>query len=118
MLGCIHPMSSPMIKRMLGFCPCWAEAGLLAIVVAVHNTTRAHQITLNMLMVAFPSVGCRSPGRSLRPPPPTKSLFFAHAEACFGHTVGLPSGYEIGRSALDTLCAFGILRLCLRVALQ
>jgi hypothetical protein len=69
-------------------------------------------------MVAFLDVGCRSPGRSLRPPPPTESLFFAHAEACFGHTVGLPSEYEIGRSALDTLCAFGNLRLCLRVPLQ
>ena len=40
---------------------------MLAIVVAVHNTTRAPQIALNRLMVAFLIVGCRSPGRSLRP---------------------------------------------------
>jgi hypothetical protein len=40
---------------------------MLAIVVAVHNTTRAPQIALNRLMVAFLNVGCRCPGRSLRP---------------------------------------------------
>src|SRR5215831_16420163 len=79
MLGCIHPISSPMMKRMLGFCPCgccccWAEAGMLAIVVAAHATTRAPQIVLNMRMVAFLSVGCRNAGRSLRPTPPTDGL--------------------------------------------
>ena len=31
MLGCIQPMSSPMMKRMLGFCAgCCAVAGVLA----------------------------------------------------------------------------------------
>ena len=31
MLGCIQPMSSPMMKRMLGFCCCCcASAGVLA----------------------------------------------------------------------------------------
>src|SRR6516164_7967022 len=45
-------MSSPMMKRMLGFDPGWAEAGRLAIVVAVHSTTRAPQIVLNKVMVA------------------------------------------------------------------
>src|SRR4051812_33846631 len=30
MLGCIMPMSSPMMKRMLGFCCCCAAAGVLA----------------------------------------------------------------------------------------
>src|SRR5712671_4605555 len=70
MPGCIQPMSSPMMKRMLGFVP-WAEAGALAMVVAVHKTTRAPQITLNMLMVASLDVGRRNPGRSLRPTPPT-----------------------------------------------
>src|SRR5580704_5457056 len=30
MLGCIQPMSSPMMKRMLGFCCCCAAAGVLA----------------------------------------------------------------------------------------
>src|SRR5437879_3277490 len=75
MLGCIQPMSSPMMKRILGFCPCWAEAGMLAIVVAVHNTTRAPQSFLNRLMVAFLNVGCRCPGRSLRPTQRTDRVF-------------------------------------------
>ena len=31
MPGCIQPMSSPMMKRMLGFwAGCWAAAGVLA----------------------------------------------------------------------------------------
>jgi len=38
-----------------------AEAGLFALVVAVHKTTRASQITLNMLMVAFLNVSYRKP---------------------------------------------------------
>ena len=51
-----------MMKRMLGFCACWAEAGLLAIIVTMHETTRAPQITLNMLMVAFLNVALPKPG--------------------------------------------------------
>src|ERR1700751_4275582 len=31
MLGCIQPISSPMMNRMLGFGCCWADAGALAI---------------------------------------------------------------------------------------
>jgi hypothetical protein len=54
MLGCIQPMSSPMMKRMLGFCPCCAEAGMQAIVVATHNTTSAPQIALGLIIIAFP----------------------------------------------------------------
>src|SRR5260370_20167999 len=119
MLGCIQPMSSPIMKRMLGFCPCWAEAGMLAIAVAVHNTARAPQIFLNRLMVASLNVGCRCPGRSLRPPPPTDrvSAFWPIQD----HASGSQSDAlrkEIGRSALDALCDFGNLRLCLRIALQ
>ena len=30
MLGCIQPMSSPMMKRMFGFCGVCAAAGVLA----------------------------------------------------------------------------------------
>src|SRR5262245_19718596 len=86
MLGCIHPMSSPMMKRMLGFCPCWAEAGMLAIVVPTHATTRAPQIVLNMLMVGFPRCWPPKQGRSLRPiHPPTVPPMRDHAS---GDTVG------------------------------
>src|ERR1700752_3949744 len=83
-----QPTSSPMITRMLGFCPCWAEAGMLAIVVAVHSTTRAPQIVLNQLMIASLDVGCRNPG-------PQPSPLHRLADG------------EIGRSALDALCDFG-----------
>src|SRR5258708_2805464 len=115
MPGCIQPMSSPMMKRMLGFGP-WAEAGALAMVVAVHKTTRAPEITLNMLMVASLDVGCRNPGRSLCPTPPTDHFFPIqdHASGC-GR---VPCGPEGGRSALDALCGFGSSQICLRVALQ
>jgi hypothetical protein len=47
-----------MMKRMLGFDPGWAEAGRLAIVVAVHAKTNAPQIVLNKLMFAFLNVSC------------------------------------------------------------
>src|SRR5262245_17145707 len=43
MLGCIQPMSSPMMKRMLGFCCCCAAAGILATTPTATNATRADQ---------------------------------------------------------------------------
>src|SRR5262249_48724324 len=46
MLGCIQPMSSPMMKRMLGFaccCCCCAAAGRLAARPTATNATRAGQ---------------------------------------------------------------------------
>src|SRR5215471_6384430 len=39
-LGCIQPMSSPMMKRMLGFCCCCAAAGVPATETAAHNASR------------------------------------------------------------------------------
>src|SRR6516165_356624 len=98
MLGCIHPMSSPMMKRMLGFCPCgccccWAEAGMLAIVVAVHITTRAPQIDLNRLMVAFLSVGFVSAAEAWAAAsarPPTDRFWLP--KIWFGPTVGRLAG--------------------------
>src|SRR5262249_47196478 len=41
MLGCIQPMSSPMMKRMLGFCCCCATADVLATVPTATNASRA-----------------------------------------------------------------------------
>src|SRR5262249_43583607 len=41
MLGCIQPMSSPMMKMMLGFCCCCAAAGRLATIPAATNASRA-----------------------------------------------------------------------------
>src|SRR6202012_2114250 len=49
----LHPtMSSPNEKDVEFVYCCWAEAGMLATVVAVHIATRAPQIFLEMLMVA------------------------------------------------------------------
>jgi hypothetical protein len=79
------------MKRMLGFCPCWAEAGMLAIVVVIHATARAPQIVLNMLMVAFLDIGCRSRAAAfaqLHPP----TVLAAHAGSYFGRAVGRLAG--------------------------
>src|SRR5262245_17638458 len=43
MLGCIQPMSSPMMKRMLGFCCCCAAAGRFAAIPMATNASRAGQ---------------------------------------------------------------------------
>lgn len=104
------------MKRMLGFCPCgccccWAEAGTLAIVAQVHNTTRAPQRALDRLMVCFLNVGCRCSGRSLHPTPPAGRLSlhdpFRIAFLEIGWT---PRARQVGRNSWDALCAFGGLR--------
>src|SRR6266851_2969398 len=59
MLGCIQPMSSPMMKRMLGFC--CAEAGALASPTAANSATRTSQIFRIFPIepsLACPSVSC------------------------------------------------------------
>src|SRR5271166_4059258 len=67
MLGCIQPMSSPMMKRMLGFaCCCCAAAGMLATVTATNNASRLSQIFLTMLMVLL-VLAARDEAGSLRP---------------------------------------------------
>src|SRR6476661_1907737 len=40
MLGCIIPISSPMMNRMLGFCCCCAAAGMLAAVIAAIEASK------------------------------------------------------------------------------
>src|SRR5262245_54296754 len=52
MLGCIQPMSSPIIKSMLGFCCCCcAAAGVFTTVSAMAVASTLGQICLAMLMV-------------------------------------------------------------------
>src|SRR5215510_1465424 len=46
MLGCIQPMSSPMMKRMLGFCVCCAAAGMLDTIKAASNINTPSQVIL------------------------------------------------------------------------
>jgi len=65
-----------MITRILGLCP-WAEAGTLAIVVAAHNTTRAPQIALNMLIAVFLNGGRR-----------TRAAAFARLDPVLGRDLG------------------------------
>src|SRR5262249_51977437 len=51
MLGCIQPMSSPMMKRMLDFCCCWAAAGAqVAVTVAVTTTSRPEHKVRGIIM--------------------------------------------------------------------
>src|SRR5262249_20054454 len=119
MLGCIQPMSSPMMKRILGFCPCCAEAGTLAIVMVIHITTRAPQIVLNLLMVALSSMSAAEARAAavahIHPPCLGLLPIQDRAPGAFGRTLG---GWQIRRSALDALCTFGGLRLSLRPLLQ
>src|SRR5689334_457657 len=117
MLGCIHPMSSPMMKTIFGFAVPWAEAVTLAIAVEVHNTTRAIQSFLNMLMV-FPSMSAAE----------VRAAAFAQLHpptVCPGRPARLHSGgvsipaelravgrmpfarSNMGRGITDALCVFG-----------
>src|SRR5262245_21287446 len=63
MLGCIQPMSSPMMKRMLGFCCCCA----LAAVMAANDARRPRHKFLLILMACFLSSGCPNRAGSRRP---------------------------------------------------
>src|SRR4051794_9635005 len=67
MLGCIQPISSPMMKRMLGFCcGCdWARAEPGA-AEAAHNAAKPNQAERLVLMVALLQVSCRAaPGSGI-----------------------------------------------------
>src|SRR5215475_15604838 len=50
MRGCMMPMSSPMMKRMLGFCCCWADAGgMAAVKEAAHASAPSHLLCLILI---------------------------------------------------------------------
>src|SRR5262245_46524513 len=66
MLGCIQPMSSPMMKRMLGFCCCCAAAGMLATVTVASTANNPRQMFPATLM-ARSFVDCPRRAGSLRP---------------------------------------------------
>src|SRR5262245_15242050 len=68
MLGCIQPMSSPMMKSMLGFCcGCCAAAGVLAAVTATNDASRPRQTLLVILMDLFSMVWLPEMGRQPAP---------------------------------------------------
>src|SRR5262245_50049290 len=51
MLGCIQPMSSPMMKRMLGFCGCCAAAGRHAArPTAMHASGASHSFRMAIMV--------------------------------------------------------------------
>src|SRR5271165_2990753 len=86
MLGCIQPMSSPMMKRMLGLaCCCCAAAGVLATITAVDNASRPSQIFLAIRMVHFLIVGCPRRAGSLRPITIAPMESVAHSRHPFSH---------------------------------
>src|SRR4051812_32267633 len=53
MLGCMMPISSPMMKRMLGFCCSCAAAGRLAAVIAAIEASKPSHTYLTMLIFGF-----------------------------------------------------------------
>src|SRR6266478_7652729 len=66
MLGCIQPMSSPMMNKMLGFC-CCAAAGALAAVIATNDASSPRKSFLVEHMACFLSSGCPNWAGSRRP---------------------------------------------------
>jgi hypothetical protein len=66
MLGCIQPMSSPMMKRMLGFC-CCADAGMIAVDRVENETNSPSQIFLLAHISGSSQFAAYSGGGSVRP---------------------------------------------------
>src|SRR6516162_11121845 len=68
MLGCIQPMSSPMMNRMLGFrcCGC-AAAGKLAAVRGTNDASSPRKNFLVTRMACFLNSGCLNRAGSRRP---------------------------------------------------
>src|SRR5262249_27162139 len=55
MLGCIQPMSSPMMKRMFGFCDgCCAFAGAIVTHAAANDPIKPSKIFLSVMIEPFP----------------------------------------------------------------
>src|SRR5262245_1125977 len=59
MLGCIQPMSSPIMKRMLGFCCCCANAGVIAAAtMAAPARIPRHNFRTLSLLIAVHFISC------------------------------------------------------------
>src|SRR5215813_2344878 len=55
MLGCIHPMTSPMMKRMFGFGDgCCAIAGAFVVIAAANSPIKPSQSLLLGVMIELP----------------------------------------------------------------
>src|SRR5262245_24712149 len=78
MLGCIQPMSSPIMKRMLGFCVCCAAAGMLDTIKAASNVNTPSQVILiGTRIVSAPRV-CNRPPAAQTPPARHSHRYFVH----------------------------------------
>src|SRR5215471_18484977 len=58
MPGCMKPMSSPMMKRMLGFCCCCAAAGALVTIAEAIAASEPSQ-RFRMMLIDFSIAWCR-----------------------------------------------------------
>src|ERR1700746_2281023 len=95
MLGCIHPISSPMMNRILGFCCCCAAAGEPTTETAANDASRPSQILLAFIAL-FPQLlkcGCPRRAGSLSPVDTLSAkLTMLDAQrrrgACDGHCYG------------------------------
>src|SRR5215470_10092288 len=67
MLGCIQPMSSPMMNKMFGFCCCCAVAGVPGTDTAAHNASRPSQAFLGFITNFLHCWLLRDGGGSHRP---------------------------------------------------
>src|SRR5436190_1014458 len=80
MLGCIQPMSSPMMNKILGFCcGCCADTGTLAIVMA---TSDRAVVIERLLLTRMDGPSLRTVPRShhsLRPPKAARHAKFGSA---------------------------------------
>src|SRR6476660_10483519 len=58
MLGCIQPMSSPMMTRMLGFCCCCAAAGRLAAATTANSASKpSHKFRDRLIVRLLETIG-------------------------------------------------------------
>src|SRR5215813_8559846 len=100
MLGCIQPISSPMMKRMFGFCCCsCAAAGTLAAVTATNDASKPIQNFLVILMARASSVRCPKRGRQPSAVDNATNHLFAPLMVC------LLARYMLASRAGPTACA-------------
>src|SRR4051794_15006262 len=58
MLGCMMPISSPMMKRMLGFCCCCAAAGRLAAATTANSASKpSHKFRDRLIVRLLEAIG-------------------------------------------------------------
>src|SRR5712675_891519 len=88
MLGCIQPMSSPMMKRMLGFCVCCAAAGRLVAIAAASSVNKpSQQVLADILRFIILLLSWTHFGR--RDPKPARRQHKNFAHSCYSRPLTL-----------------------------